>query len=348
MTVRSNQNSAFSLVEMMVVLTVVMVLLVLMVMPLLETARRASWNASCASNLNQIAVARTTFSGDHPDLELEAGDWNRLLEDYLGGKQEVLVCPEDDPAVGSIEGKMQVALWYRRLGGSPSLENCHAFSDLDNDGGLRVMKVSEKQIASGIRLPRQGENFWKANPTYKGYEPGTPDVAWRYWYNHDGPRSGDRDYNDTRIRVNIDGEMAAIDTWTEQAMINAGYYTWLVHKDNKANLLDGHPEAMRDGNIPPKWIRVQLPLHFSSYGMNWNTPELRGGGAAKIFAIDYEETVVRYETWDKWVDSNGVPTFARHPAGMLNVLYMDGSVIGSDPWRIDPQLVQNELSYWAP
>ncbi|MDX1564787.1 MAG: hypothetical protein R3236_05235, partial [Phycisphaeraceae bacterium] len=85
-----------------------------------------------------------------------------------------------------------------------------------------------------------------------------------------------------------------------------------------------------------------------SYGMNWQTPELRKAGKAKIFAIDYERTIVRPETWDRWMDESAVPLFARHPARMLNALRVDGSVVTTDPWTIDPQLLENEMNYWTP
>ena len=344
---RSTPARAFSLIEMLVVLAIVLVLLTLLLVPLFDQAYRAAYAATCASNLHEIGLAKAAFDADRPDRELEAGNWNMLLENYLDGQQKVLICPEDDPALGSIEGKMQLALWYRRLGGAPSIKNCHAFSDLD-EGGFRIKKVSEWQVASGMRLPNQHENFYSANPDYTGYEPGDTPHAWRYWYNHDGANSGDRDYNDTLIHVSIHNDVATIDAWTEQAMINAGYYTWLVRRDNHQDILQDHPETMEAGNIPPKWIQHQMPLHMSSYGMNWRTPELRKAGKAKIFAIDYERTIVRPETWDQWMDESAVPLFARHPARMLNALQVDGRVVTTDPWTIDPQLLENEMNYWTP
>jgi prepilin-type N-terminal cleavage/methylation domain-containing protein len=341
---RRSTQFGFSIIEMMVVLVIILVLLVLLSAPLFDTATRAAWTATCSSNLHQVGVAKSAFRAEHKYRELEAGNWNLLRDQYLQGNKDVLVCPEGELGIGNIEQTLQIALWYRHLNPDreQKIDEAHAFANLDA-GGFRVVKVSESQIASGIST-QNGQNFFSRNPTYLGYDEGSTPNAWGYWYNHDGGSGGDRDYDDSRIRVSVNGALATVDVWTEAAMINAGYITWLVRKDNHQNLLPGGDA----GNIPNAWTSVDLALNESTYGMNWNTPKLPTGGSEKIFAIDYSEPIVRLDTWDRWHDSLGVPAFARHPGNKVNAVRVDGSVYSADPWEIDPQLVTNEEKYWQP
>lgn len=64
---RAGEARAFTLVELLVVMSIISMLVGLL-LPALGEARRASRASACASNQHQIALAVTQFAGDHFDL----------------------------------------------------------------------------------------------------------------------------------------------------------------------------------------------------------------------------------------------------------------------------------------
>jgi len=94
---RNRRHSAFTLVELLVVIAVVGILAALM-FPALNTAKTAGNNVKCVSNLKQIGVGLFSYAADHdgalipgaqvppPDATYSSSyQWFQALEDYLGG-----------------------------------------------------------------------------------------------------------------------------------------------------------------------------------------------------------------------------------------------------------------------
>ncbi len=97
---RVSRTHAFTIIEMMVVISI-LVLLIALLMPALSKARIHTRRMVCASNLGQLAAATTTYTNDyngvfppHRHCALNTGrDWFNLLEEY-GNSPEVSHCPE--------------------------------------------------------------------------------------------------------------------------------------------------------------------------------------------------------------------------------------------------------------
>jgi len=96
--------SAFTLIEMLIVIAIIGALAALLV-PAASKGIEASRSAKCLSNLRQIGVAASAYSGENngrlvPTNVAGANTaaskiWRGLLLPYLDGNGKVLVCPSD-------------------------------------------------------------------------------------------------------------------------------------------------------------------------------------------------------------------------------------------------------------
>ena len=124
MLATSGMKRAFSLVELMVVLSIligfasavigvevallldasiagsIIVILLILLGNLFDNSQRAAWLASCASNERQIFLAHQQEATDrYGSQTLQAIDgwtWPNTLRPYLDNQDKVLICPEDD------------------------------------------------------------------------------------------------------------------------------------------------------------------------------------------------------------------------------------------------------------
>jgi prepilin-type N-terminal cleavage/methylation domain-containing protein/prepilin-type processing-associated H-X9-DG protein len=108
---------AFTLIELLVVIAIISVLLSIL-MPCLRKVRANAFRTGCMSNLRQIGLAMSLYTGDNDHLWPCADDplpsgywlwmgrgWRSFVRPYLGGvidvnNPSVLLCPEDraDPS----------------------------------------------------------------------------------------------------------------------------------------------------------------------------------------------------------------------------------------------------------
>ena len=109
----NKRRSAFTLVEILVVLAIIAILAALL-FPAFSRARESSKQVNCASNLQQIGVAVQMYrkdEGRYPDTLVDimaqdakvadagtAGDYKlgSTATGYLKGGQDILICPDDD------------------------------------------------------------------------------------------------------------------------------------------------------------------------------------------------------------------------------------------------------------
>lgn len=107
------QGAAFSLVELLVVISIIVLLLSLL-MPALRNARRGAEAAGCYSNLKQITAAALMFSADHNGMIVRprpngastfygsSSVWPNELASYLGMKRVKQSEADGDPVVQSV------------------------------------------------------------------------------------------------------------------------------------------------------------------------------------------------------------------------------------------------------
>jgi len=124
-------RSAFSLVEMLIVIAVIIILIALL-LPAIGMAKSRARQSQCASNLAQLHKAWTIASAKLPQA-VSAPQWPAQLTPYVEQETRVYICPDDTPPTTSASYGM----------------NSRAFRMADQDNGRITMldfKTAETKV----------------------------------------------------------------------------------------------------------------------------------------------------------------------------------------------------------
>jgi len=333
----STNNSAFTLVELLVVVTLIALIAMLLV-PGFQGAASVARTVQCANNLRRIGEAVQGRLASRAAGRLEPYGWPTVLVEYLGAEGSmVLECPEADgiPEAGGVH---------------KPLEEFASIVYPPNYTG-RVIEFVESGImakASKSQYSKYGENMKNVWASGEGYQDDGSGVI--YWGYEDQGAGGD-DYQDVLVK-----ETLTPDGRSELECKSETSGKPCIWDKKEQRVLINYTEFNYHYGAPPKTWKTKVEYvetgsgTGSNYAMNAHTVGTDALG--KIMAMDYIWVLAR--STDNWdgneqfdADHDREYDFARHN-GRLNVLFPGGKVDSMAPYEVDPSTVMNETRYWLP
>jgi type II secretory pathway pseudopilin PulG len=321
---------AFTLVEVLVVISIIAVLIG-MILPAVQQVREAAARSSCANNLHQIGVAYHLFvdcNGARTSSFKGDTTWMDQLKPFLDNSQQIFVCPNFSFDTGATNsGTMQPAIAPAQV----SMPKWSAYVPGMHYGEYGVYNVGEIPFAQSgprCRLQQPGNTYGAGSGHI------VPMAAPNYVLEfEDGT-----DWN-----------------WTDYVIIVMpqpdGSFQFAVALDNGPHL-----HGVRDENdialtpvpyAPPPSSSGALAASTASYGVNSKAQNFSlFSDTGKVLAVEYRKAVadvIGPQAADIWQDQSA----PRH-AGVLNVLYRDGSVMDMMPPDVDPTQPQIRSAVWVP
>lgn len=394
---RRPARRAFTLAELLIVIAILGVLAALLI-PGLWRAWDSVATHQCARNLAHLYQAlqiRRAESAESPLPDVKPRAWPSQLIGYLEWDPACLVCPsstaeasfveEDDRLPPSEPGSEDERTWSHRYTPEPEApQNYSQLSELIElalggnryvplEEGPWVVKLSDTQVqaaqARGYLLGDGKRDLRGAMDTT--YQPDSNSNV--YWLCSEDvrPSGGDRDFNDTMIRVHDNGDGSYDLTLSGHT---GGAHTLVTRPDHQlvyalprgsfyhdvqitvgTEEVEKNPEGIWQPETNPYTRRGPdgkpgRMVIVTNYGMPGESKFLTYRPGA-IALLDYGRYVAHGD--DCWTDpevdpnGDGVPAFARHE-GRINVLRVDGSVRLMGPEEVNPAYPSVYRKYWLP
>jgi len=333
-------RKAFTLPELMVVMSIIG-LLVVIIVPYMTGITTTARIALCQNNLLRIGQASQTWATDvatqtHGKANprqlsaLASSGWPALVMHYAS--KDCLTCPEGGPMYEGSPPEQQLV--FRT---SPTSGTAIPLIGMMEGGSYKVLKLSNTQWESGIaESARQEPVPYIAD--------GNPNEYW-WGYDDGAVGSGDYDFQDCAIKITKHGDgTASIYVRAETAGHPEIWDPTLTTCYAKSEDINVHH------NAGAPCITFNLSVGGAShYGMNDAEIDMSKGG--KVQALDYlGATAYSTDDWtnEKWDrDEDGHVDFLRH-RGRVNVLFTGGAVKLLWPDDVDPGDLEVARELWEP
>jgi len=370
---QTGRRRAFTLVELLVVVTIIGLLIALL-MPAVHTAREAGRKAQCANNLHQIGVAAQNFQSRSPgNVPVDAMSWTGTLMPFMEGVGSMKRCPNDDEEGGA--DLSAYTFYVRNTGMEIPFEPYQAHA---RDGTIHCQRSGDDPNspdpnnhprADSVRLgPPYGAAYWENRSRRQRRWPAYPESFILEFEDLVG--GGDFDYSDCVTLYDwYDGDEDRPDTNAPGYLDGAGQYRCeFILKDAGYTFELWGPGGASDRIYSPFnpghvwWVSGGEHV---SYGMNVRSTRLVQD-SHRLLAVEYwgpvakvvfpDPDLVDPATWSPaWFEDVGEIDEhdywagwghgrARH-LGLMNVLFVDGHVEARYPSSVDPIL---DAEYWIP
>jgi len=370
---KTRRRRAFTLVELLVVVTIIGILIALL-MPAVQTAREAGRKAQCANNLHQIGVAAQNFqSKSRGNIPVDAMDWTGTLMPFMEDIGSMKRCPNDDEEGGA--DLSDYTFYVRNTGMEipfdpyrPHTMDGTIHCQLAGDDPNNPNPDNHPRSESVRRGPPYGAAYWERVTGRSLRWPSYPQSF--ILEIEDLPGGGDWDYNDavmmfdwydaheSRPNTDAPGYLEGVGQLRCEFLRKSAGYTFELWGPGGSS--DRIYSPFNQGHV--WWVSGS---EHASYGMNVRSKRLVQDGH-RVLAVEYRGPVAKvlfpdpalvnpatwspmwfadlgevdnHDYWAGWGHSR-----ARH-LGTMNVLFADGHVESVPPNSIDPTVY---AEYWIP